>query len=279
MADRHVTLYSKKGLLTKVEGVEGLAQHFGYEVDVLKQSLRDYNAAAKNGSDIFGRSVFPDYTIEETEDFYVGEVVPVIHYTMGGIAINVEGQVLDKDQKVISGLYAVGEASGGVHGDNRLAGNSLLECTLITTALSLVVMSVWLCLFVLGLPHPPRHFRRQQSLRPRHRRCGGFHSRNWIDIVPMVICGSLYMAKSMTLLSTCGNTQAQCRNLMLGHRRSNMSTDVLWRQMQVHVSCNDACGSQAIFDVGGQDGTVTFEAVHNKELLETMGFQPVGVLA
>jgi len=27
----------------------------------------------KNGSDIFGRSVFPDYTIEETEDFYVGE--------------------------------------------------------------------------------------------------------------------------------------------------------------------------------------------------------------
>ena len=26
-------------------------------------------------------------------------------------------------------------------------------------------------------------------------------------------------------------------------------------------------GSQAIFDVGGQDGTVTFEAVHNKEML------------
>ncbi|CAK9050991.1 unnamed protein product, partial [Durusdinium trenchii] len=129
VADRHVTLYSKKGLLTKVEGIEGLAQHFGYEVDTLRRSLQNYNEAAKNGSDVFGRTVFPEYVIEETEDFYVGEVVPVIHYTMGGIAINIEGQVLDDQEKVISGLYSVGEASGGVHGDNRLAGNSLLECT------------------------------------------------------------------------------------------------------------------------------------------------------
>lgn len=33
-------------------------------------------------------------------------------------------------------------------------------------------------------------------------------------------------------------------------------------------------GSDAILDVGGQDGTETFETVHNKELLESMGFQP-----
>ena len=46
----------------------------------------------KNGTDAFGRTVFPDYIIEEQEDFYVGEVVPVIHYTMGGIAINVDSQ-------------------------------------------------------------------------------------------------------------------------------------------------------------------------------------------
>ena len=31
-------------------------------------------AARKNGTDVFGRTVFPDYVIEETEDFYVGEV-------------------------------------------------------------------------------------------------------------------------------------------------------------------------------------------------------------
>lgn len=239
-----MTLYSKKGLLTKVEGVEGLAQHFGYEVDVLKQSLQDYNDAAKNGSDVFGRTVFPDY-IEETEDFYVGEVVPVIHYTMGGIAINVEGQVLDKDQKVIPGLYAIGEASGGVHGDNRLAGNSLLECTVFgrhvglalpirtgsaagtaataSTASSAVSVAV----------SPPAELRKitQEEL-SKHRADGDL----WVSLY-----GQVYDM-----------------------------TEYVWE----HPG-----GSQAIFDVGGQDGTVTFEAVHNKELLETMGFQPVGVLA
>merc|ERR1712232_1136447 len=49
---------------------------------------------------------------------------------MGGIAINTEGRVLSAaDGQPINGLFAIGEASGGVHGDNRLAGNSLLECT------------------------------------------------------------------------------------------------------------------------------------------------------
>jgi len=240
MADRHVTLYSKKGLLTKVEGVEGLAQHFGYEVDVLKQSLRDYNAAAKNGSDIFGRSVFPDYTIEETEDFYVGEVVPVIHYSMGGIAINVEGQVLDKDQKVISGLYAVGEASGGVHGDNRLAGNSLLECTVfgrhVGMALPIRTGTATPTTPLPAAAEPsaaaPALRRISQQELDRHRADGDL----WVALY-----GQVYDL-----------------------------TEYVWE----HPG-----GSQAIFDVGGQDGTVTFEAVHNKELLETMGFQPVGVLA
>merc|ERR1719401_3063860 len=65
-----------------------------------------------------------------TEEFYVGTIVPVIHYTMGGLAIDTDGRVLTADSnEPMEGLYAIGEASGGVHGDNRLAGNSLLECT------------------------------------------------------------------------------------------------------------------------------------------------------
>jgi len=59
-------------------------------------------------------------------------VVPTIHYQMGGIPTNIYGQVVTPDgqgsQKVVKGLYAVGEcACVSVHGANRLGTNSLLD--------------------------------------------------------------------------------------------------------------------------------------------------------
>ena len=50
-------------------------------------------------------------------------VAPAAHYTMGGIVADLDGVT------ELAGLYAAGEcACGGVHGANRLASNSLLEC-------------------------------------------------------------------------------------------------------------------------------------------------------
>ena len=59
-------------------------------------------------------------------------VVPTIHYQMGGIPTNINGQVVVPDgqggQGVVNGLYAVGECSCvSVHGANRLGTNSLLD--------------------------------------------------------------------------------------------------------------------------------------------------------
>lgn len=58
-------------------------------------------------------------------------IAPVAHYFMGGVATNLQSCTS------IDGLYAIGEtASTGVHGANRLASNSLLECIVFAAQLS-----------------------------------------------------------------------------------------------------------------------------------------------
>jgi succinate dehydrogenase / fumarate reductase, flavoprotein subunit len=51
------------------------------------------------------------------------EVAPTAHYSMGGVRATAETHATD-----VAGLYAVGECASGVHGANRLGGNSLAEC-------------------------------------------------------------------------------------------------------------------------------------------------------
>lgn len=50
------------------------------------------------------------------------EVAPTAHYAMGGIGVDFDTGATDVD-----GLFAVGEATSGLHGANRLGGNSLAE--------------------------------------------------------------------------------------------------------------------------------------------------------
>jgi succinate dehydrogenase / fumarate reductase flavoprotein subunit len=50
------------------------------------------------------------------------EVGPTCHYMMGGVRVNAETQ-----ESTVSGLFAAGECGGGLHGANRLGGNSLSD--------------------------------------------------------------------------------------------------------------------------------------------------------
>ena len=54
-------------------------------------------------------------------------MAPSTHHTMGGLTVDTERHVLDKSGKVIKGLYAAGEVTGGIHGGNRLGGNAIVE--------------------------------------------------------------------------------------------------------------------------------------------------------
>jgi len=105
---------------------EELATALGIPGEAFKATLDAYNAAVDAKLDPqFKRPDMPRAL--RTSKFYAIEVNPGIHYTMGGLAVDTATRVLAKDGKAIPGFFAAGEVTGGVHGANRLGGNSISQ--------------------------------------------------------------------------------------------------------------------------------------------------------
>ena len=118
--------YINRGLMLSGDTYEALAEALGIPADTFAATMNTWNGyvAEKNDPD-FGRTSFANPL--DTAPFYAVKVTAGIHHTMGGLKIDPETHVIDESGKIIPGLFAAGEVTGGVHGGNRLGGNAVAD--------------------------------------------------------------------------------------------------------------------------------------------------------
>ncbi|EYS97627.1 hypothetical protein CF68_07680 [Cupriavidus sp. SK-4] len=114
------TLVSSGGTLYSATDLGSLASQVGLPTDALQQTVAQYNAAVNSGAT---DSLVPTRSTGSYEawpirkaPFYAVKLCAGITYTMGGIAIDADGRVLDTVNRPIANLYAAGCATGGIEG-------------------------------------------------------------------------------------------------------------------------------------------------------------------
>lgn len=121
-----VKFYDAMGLVLHGDTLDDLATAMQVDTDALTQTVRAWNAAVAQQHDEFGRTTGMQRNLQNGPYMAI-HIAPAVHYTMGGIAINHLTQVLNAQQQPIAGLFAAGETTGGLHGHNRIGGNSIAE--------------------------------------------------------------------------------------------------------------------------------------------------------
>ncbi|WP_049686821.1 FAD-dependent oxidoreductase [Dakarella massiliensis] len=118
--------YTAEKLMTKCDTIADVAKLIGVDPKVVQASFDQYHKAFDNKKDdLFGR---PEMLIRmDQAPYFVAEVTPGIHHTMGGVKIDPQAEVLTPEKKPIPGLFAAGEVTGGVHGGNRIGGNAVAD--------------------------------------------------------------------------------------------------------------------------------------------------------
>lgn len=247
-ADRHVRLYSHKGLLTQLQGIGAVAEWMDVDKATLQQTIAQYEAAAAVGEDEFGKTAFPHSSFhadDDTAEFYAGIVGPAIHYTMGGVGINPSGQVLSKaDHAPIPGLWAAGEVTGGIHGKNRLGGMGLLECVV----------------FGLRVSDALGESLQLQPKRPQHAQLAS--QQDEMAEPAAVVLPEISVAELEA------HNEASASFWVALHGLVYDFTEFA----PVHPG-----GAESVLLVAGRDGTEAFDAAHNLGMLED--FSPIGKLA
>ena len=116
-----------QGFILEHNNFSEMANDLNISYNNLENTINEYNEAFDKKLDKFNKTNFP-YKFDLNKTVYSMIITPSIHYTMGGLKMNNKGEILNTNNESIKGLYGAGEVTGGVHGGNRLGGNSLTEC-------------------------------------------------------------------------------------------------------------------------------------------------------
>ena len=120
----------ERGVVKQFNTLDDLAKAYNVPPDVFKQTIENYNKfVAQAKDDEYSRYMNKNAKPIATAPFYAMRLLPKVHHCMGGVRINPQSQAIDfMTDKPIPGLYAAGEAVGGVHGAVRLGSCATLDC-------------------------------------------------------------------------------------------------------------------------------------------------------
>ncbi len=110
------------GTILRADSIAELAQKMGVPQSALVQTVEQYNRALQSGQmDILTvpRSDTGQQYVIRNGPFMAIPVCPGITYTMGGIDINADAEVLDEEGRPIKGLFAAGATTGGLEGGSH----------------------------------------------------------------------------------------------------------------------------------------------------------------
>lgn len=110
--------------------LKDICNYYKFDYKKLNKNIKIYNNFMNNAKDEnFHKNITKSNILSiEKPPFYAIEVKPQLNYTQGGVMVNENYQVLDYDKNIIKGIYACGEATGGVFGKSRLVNTSSTDC-------------------------------------------------------------------------------------------------------------------------------------------------------
>ena len=115
--DKRMELIKKgveKGVVDTADTIEELAEAAGLPSYPLMKTIERYNELAAAGNDEdFGKRADRLFPVEEGPFYAYPLTDTVILVNMGGLQTDVDFNVMDTEDEVIEGLYAVGNAQGG----------------------------------------------------------------------------------------------------------------------------------------------------------------------